>query len=614
MTGVRAFPVAAALLAAVLLLPAPRASAADGGAAALVEKEFREAIKVVTPATVVCVPPGKRQGPGGGFDASSGVIVTKSGYVLSDADAGAVMAAGKKEYREPVEIRIPDPKRGTYAVYHAKVVKRVPEIDSCLLKVTDGPSAGFAFVTPRTSEDLQVGSFTFAMGTPFGHDEDGMAAPTAGIVCSLVRSPAGDAGGTFSEVYTSAAVNPGVNGGPLVDADGTLVGIISTWGLPDEANPYQYVGKAFPIDRVKAAYKDLPEFSAVFPDPKTLPPKAKESALLERAFAAAAHQAYASVASLDIKRSDPLKIEIADGQGHTHDFPRYRGPVSAVVVSADGWLVSSLYQFANLAPILNPAAPGDVAEDVGKVTEVTAHFADGTSVAAKVVAHDQRVGIVLLKAEMPADHAVTPLPVAPKESAQPGRMVLSVANPFGGATNPDPLLTLGIVSRLHPDDEADPWRGCFQTDAGTMDGTVGGALVDVHGRLLGISTLWNPLMQGRNSGIGYGIPWAAVEAALPRLKEGTSYLCNGYLGIGISSSETEPGKVEKVEPDSAAANGGLQVGDVIVEVDGHPTRTPSQVMGRIRGRAAGEHVSFAVDRGGKRVEVAFEYGVRPKRV
>ncbi len=89
MTGVRAFPVAAALLAAVLLLPAPRASAADGGAAALVEKEFREAIKVVTPATVVCVPPGKRQGPGGGFDASSGVIVTKSGYVLSDADAGA---------------------------------------------------------------------------------------------------------------------------------------------------------------------------------------------------------------------------------------------------------------------------------------------------------------------------------------------------------------------------------------------------------------------------------------------------------------------------------------------------------------------------------------------
>lgn len=605
-----------AALSLALALPGPRpAAAAEGGAAGLVEKEFRQAIQIVSPATVVCIVPTKKQGEG--QSTSSGVIVTKAGHVLSDGDAGAVMVArgGKieKEYREPVEIRIPDPKRGTYSVYHAKVVRRVPAVDSCLLKITDGPSTGFPFVVPRTSDDLHVGRFAFGMGTPFGHDEDGTAALTAGIVCALTRAPEGDPAGQFSEVYTSAAVNPGVNGGPLVDADGTLVGIISTWGTPEASNPFQFLGKVFPIDRIKAAYKDLPDFSAVFPDPKTIPRKSKQAMLLERAFAAAAAQAYPSVASLEVTRSEPLKIRLPAPPGQERWFARYTGPVSAVVVSGDGYLVSSLYSFARLVPLFNPGVEGlSIEDDLAKVTAVTAHFADGASVPAKVVAHDQAVGIVLLKAEMPADHAVRPLPAAPKESLDVGRLVLCVANPFGAVRSPDPLLTLGIVSRLHPEDAKDAWRGDFQTDAGMTDGTVGGALVDVHGRILGLGTLWDPVTQGRNSGIGYGIPWSRIEAALPALKAGKSFVTNGYLGITWEADDGPP-RLGTVTEGTPAAQAGMKPGDLIVEIDGKPVPTAYSAMGRLRSRQAGDVLAIVVLREGKRVPITATLAARPKK-
>ena len=171
----------------------PRAArAADaGGAAALVEKEFSAAIKSLTPAAVFCI------GKGGISPGSSGVIVTRSGYVLSDGDAGVILKPGKapdgrvipeRVYPDDVEIRIPDLKAGRYSVFQAKVVKRVAGIDSTLLKIQKPPAAGFPFVTPGASDGLAVGNFTFAMGTSFGQGEGGDASLTAGIVASLISA------------------------------------------------------------------------------------------------------------------------------------------------------------------------------------------------------------------------------------------------------------------------------------------------------------------------------------------------------------------------------------------------------------------------------------------
>jgi S1-C subfamily serine protease len=620
-------------LALLALLAAARtpAVAADGpagpGAAALVEREFAAAIKTVTPATVVCVPKGAAAAD---ESMSSGVIVSKVGHVLSDGDAGAYFAgaAGKREKRfaDKIEVRVPDLKRGTFQVFTAKVLRRIEALDTCLMKVESPPPSGFPFVLPRTAEDLRVGSFTFAMGTPFGHDEGGTAALTAGIVSALVPLPAGDAGGKHALVYTSAAVNPGVNGGPLVDADGALVGIISTWSGPEPSNPYQFLGKAFPIDRLRAAYRDLPDAASVFPDPKSLAPRSKQAALLEAAFSLAAAKAYPSVASLELTRGEPFHMVVGRGpHGETVELARYTGPVSGVVVSSDGWIVTSLYNLGNVTALAANAGSGGLETTLAKITGIQAHFTDGTSAPARLVAHDQKLGIACLKADLPAGKTTVPATPAPREAAAPGRLVLCVGNPFGAARSPEPLLTVGMYSRLHPEDSDDAWRGDFQTDAGLTDADCGGALVDVHGRVMGLAMLWNPAQHGRSSGIGFGVPWPTVLAALPSLQAGTSVTYgNAYLGVvwsfdaaagGVRIDQTpkkppKPGETGGGTPGPAEV-AGVVAGDLVTAIDGKPIKRFRDATEGVRLRKPGDKVRLTIARDGKTLEIEVTLGERP---
>ena len=611
--------VLATLALAVLARPVPCVSADGpvGGAATLVEREFFAAIKAVTPAAVFCV------GKGGVSPGSSGVLITRSGYVLSDGDAGVIYLPPKgprmppeKKTADDVEIRIPDLKRGTYAAYAAKIVKRIEGLDSTLLKITKPPASGFPFVVPGSSESLEIGQFTFAMGTAFGQGDGGAAALTAGIVASLVPAPAGQAGGPIEEIETSSAINPGVNGGPLVDVDGNLVGIISTWGEAKPENPFQFLGKVFPIDRIRHAYREVADAATIFPDPKTLPAKAKNAALLERAIALAARRAAPAVVSLELVRSEPFRMKVPQKLPNADNaLDRYTGPVSGVSVSKDGFIVSSLYNFANTSPLAYFGFPNDIEATLAKITSVTAHYPDGTSVAAKIVAHDQRIGVVCLKAEWPAGKDAPVLEAASATDAvRVGRLLVNVGNPFGKDRRADPLTTIGVLSRMHPADDEKAWRGNLQTDAGMTDGNCGGALVDIHGRLLALSMLWDPAGQGRESGIGFGIPWATIEAALPTLEAGTSVVYGGgFLGIVWAPDPANAGaiRVVAVTPGGPAAKAGIQSGDVIAAIEGKPMKKILDAMDAVRTHRPGDKLAFSIDRAGKRVELVIELGARP---
>ncbi|MFO0933493.1 MAG: trypsin-like peptidase domain-containing protein [Planctomycetota bacterium] len=609
----------AAVAAAVLgLLPfAGRALAGPAGVASAVEDEFEAAIKVVNPATVFCVAPSKY----GASPGSSGVLISRDGYVLSDADAGAYyrpVPAGdgkqraEKAWADDVEVRVPDLKRGTYGVFTAKRVKRVEAIDSCLLKIDKPPSGGFPFVPPGSSAHLEVGQFTFAVGTSFPQGEgDGSSSLTAGVVASLLPLGTGDPAGRWAEVITSAAVNPGVNGGPLVDADGALVGIISTWGQATPDEPFQFLGKAFPIDRIRNAYKDVPAYATVFPDPRSIPVRAKQTALLEQAIAATATTVARSVVSLSVSRKSALETKLPQAK-----VARYLGPTSGVVLTDDGYVAASLYAFADTLPLPIPQAAGQrdaeqaVADDLAEVTSITAWLPDGSSAPAHVVAHDQRLGAVLVKVDLPPGVKTVPLEPAPADALRPGRLVIGVSNPFGGKPRPAPVVTVGMLSRVHADDAVECWGGAFQTDANMTDGTVGGALVDVRGRFLGMGTLWLTVQQGRNSGIGYGVPGTKLLAALPSLRAGTSFLLNSAVMKVELKQDPKRAELAKVVAGGPADVAGLKAGDVIVGVGGKPVADPGELRQRLRFRRPGERVVVAYERGGKRAEVTVELGRR----
>lgn len=609
---------AAALL--LFLLPVPADVQAKGSLRGI-EDEFRKAIEQVTPATVVCVP---RDVPPNEALMSSGVVVTRSGFILSHGHVGLRRREGEREPErlDDIEVRIPDLESGGFSSYAAVVVHRDLQADTALLRILEPPAGGFpGFLAPATSSQIQVGDYGLVMGNAFGMAAEAPPTLTAGVVSSLTLLPEGSSSGRIEWIYTSAAVNNGVSGGPFADIDGRLVGTVSGVLPPRPDEPYQFLGKVVPIDRLRAAYADVPEATEVFGEVESSRSRAKQAEALQQVYRFTARRAYDAVVSIEVSRRTPLNTVVVNPGGRPPKVPmhRYGGSVSGVLLDADGWVVTSMYHLTNTFLLAEPqfaqvlGADGDWEAGLRAVEGTQVHFADGSSAPASVVAWDGRLGIALLKADMEARGAEAPAPTvlepAPEDTLVPGRMVLAVGNPFGSSPLADPLLTVGVLSKRHDPAGWDAWRGQWQTDAGTTDANCGGAVVDLHGRLVGMLQIWEPSRHGRNSGIGFVVPIQAIVDALPGLKEGRSPT-PGYLGVRFREG-AEKAVISEVVEGSAADAAGLRIGDEIVRVDGDTCASLGEVVVRLRRRWEGDAVEMEIVRDGRSTDIEARLGPRP---
>jgi len=599
-----------AVVCALLVCAASRAGVAGTTELEQIQKEFKAANENGVPATVSVVAVGSE-----GF-ASSGVMVSASGLVLSDYDAGFVVKNNQSPPAptQSVKVRVPDMKTGAFVEYDGVILRSLKDVDSTLIKITKPPSSGFKYLVPATADDLRVGSFTFVAGNSFGMGSESLPAMTAGVLAAATYRPRGDgSAGRFQSLYPSAAVTPGVAGGPLLDVAGRLVGVIGGYEPVTPDNPYQFLGRATPIDRLRAAYASFPEARDAFDEkaPKPFASRIAESAALELVIAKAAADSYPSVASLVVERSAPLNTLTFTSKGPV-PLPRYVGPCSASVVADGGWLLTSLYNLTNTGGMLSvsymaalpPAAR--VSAGLAAITKITAHFSDGASAEAKLVATHEGLGVALLKVDLPGRRPFAP---AADSAYAPGRFLVPVANPFGANTQPDPLINFGIVSKRHPDDAAAPWRGEIQTDAGGTDGNCGAAVVDIEGKFVGVMTLWNPIDHGRNSGVAFVVPWDRIEPVLAAMKEGRSFRLP-RLGVTWGPGFEEKLVVTEVAKDGPAEKAGMKSGDVVVKIGASDVKSMSDCMKAVGGHFAGERLAFVVTRDGRSVTLDVELGAR----
>src|SRR5690606_37260161 len=149
-------------------------------------------------------------------------------------------------------------------------------------------------------------------------------------------------------------------------------------------------------------------------------------------------------------------------------------------------------------------------------------------------------------------------------------------------------------------------------DASINPGNSGGALVNLRGELVGINTaILAP--SGGNIGIGFAIPSNMAQAVMQQLIE-HGEVRRGMLGVSIQDltpalaeafgiNAEEGVFIAQIVPDSPAAEAGLQVGDVIVAVDGQPVRHAAAIRNRIGLLRVGEQIKLTVLRNGKRMTV-----------
>ena len=183
----------------------------------------------------------------GGGD-GSGFIVSKDGYVITNA--------------HNVSSIIDPNRRGQYKLFvtfsggsmlDARIIGYDAQTDIALLKI-DGED--FPYCALGNSENLSVGEFVIALGNPFNLFAESTKEPIAsfGIISASNADFGVQSNGVVLDnmIQTDAAVNPGNSGGPLVDANGDVIGM-NTLRRDESSN----IGYAIPINKIKNIVEEL---------------------------------------------------------------------------------------------------------------------------------------------------------------------------------------------------------------------------------------------------------------------------------------------------------------------------------------------------------------------
>lgn len=327
------------------------------------------------------------------------------------------------------------------------------------------------------------------------------------------------------------------------------------------------------------------------PSPAALTNFAPSSAAVPTDFVGAAEASVEAVVHVKITAErvqnyyNPFN-DLFFGRPSTPQRQEVQGSGSGVILSEDGYIVTNNH----------------VIKDAKEITVVTAN---NDEYEATLVGTDPTTDIALLKIDAAGLQKIS---VANSDNVRLGQWVLAVGNPF----NLTSTVTAGIISAKGRDiniiDEQSAIESFLQTDAAVNPGNSGGALVNTGGELVGINTAISS-RSGSFEGYSFAVPANLMMKVVGDLKEfgrvQRAFMGINYNELNAGLSEELDLKVNSgvyvanVIDGGAAADAGIEKGDVIINIDGKQVRTGADLTEAIGSHRPGEMLDVIVNRDGR---------------
>ncbi|MFN7179399.1 Do family serine endopeptidase [Hyphomonas sp.] len=268
-----------------------------------------------------------------------------------------------------------------------------------------------------------------------------------------------------------------------------------------------------------------------------------------------------------------------DGDG----FQRQGSLGSGFVISADGYIVTNNHV-------------------IEQADTITITFSDGRELQATLVGRDRDTDIAVLKVS-----SRTPLPFvefADSDKAEVGDWVIAIGNPlgFGGS------VSAGIISATQRDLNTGRSDNFIQTDAAINQGNSGGPLFNLAGQVVGVNTAIIS-QSGGSIGLGFSVPSNTVKRISQTLiKDGR--VRRPWLGVNAQDADAALIKayrakgtsgviITRITPDSPAEKAKLEVGDLILTIDGRAVVSVREMTRMLSDKAIGKPVTLSISRDGR---------------
>jgi len=248
---------------------------------------------------------------------------------------------------------------------------------------------------------------------------------------------------------------------------------------------------------------------------------------------------------------------------------------------------------------------------VGDADTIRISLIDGTILDAEIVGSDPATDIAVIKVEA---EGLVEMPIGDSTSVRVGDFVIAIGNPFGLSHT----VTSGIISALGRSGiNRDGYEDFIQTDASINPGNSGGALVNMNGELIGINSAIIS-RSGGNVGIGFAVPTEIASSIMRQILD-FGEIRRGLLGVNIQTIDAEAAEalgndidsgalITLIQAESAAENAGLQVGDIIVEINDKKITDASELRNRIGLLRSGDEVRIKYVRDNEMLMTSAELG------